>query len=81
MCLRMGVCRGLPHCSANCWNAVAGTAQVSDASVHPATGCRGLPCLACRYTGIGGVFNKLLKKNKEEVLVSDDNKNKPWIMW
>lgn len=34
----------------------------------------------CRYTGLGGLLLKLTGK-KEEVLQSDDNKNKPWLLW
>jgi len=40
-------------------------------------------CGCCfRYTGIGGLFTKLLGQKKEEaVLQSDKDKNKPWLMW
>lgn len=35
-----------------------------------------------RYTGIGGIFTKILGQKKEEsVLQSDKDKNKPWLLW
>ena len=37
-------------------------------------------CAAGRYTGVGGMIGKLFAQ-KEKVIESDDNKNKPWILW
>jgi hypothetical protein len=36
--------------------------------------------ICCRYTGVGGMIGKLFSQ-KEKVIESDDNKNKPWILW
>jgi hypothetical protein len=34
------------------------------------------------YTGIGGMFTKILSQKKEEsMLQSDKDKNKPWLLW
>uniref|UniRef100_A0A383WE94 Uncharacterized protein n=1 Tax=Tetradesmus obliquus TaxID=3088 RepID=A0A383WE94_TETOB len=52
----------------------------SDPDLRPVQGSE-LQAVINKHTGIGGVFSKLLRKDKEEVLVSDSNKNKPWIMW
>lgn len=44
--------------------------------------CNTHTCYLTRYTGIGGLFSKLLGQKKEEaVLQSDKDKNKPWLMW
>eukprot|EP00879_Flechtneria_rotunda_P015356 GHRR01016053.1.p1 GENE.GHRR01016053.1~~GHRR01016053.1.p1 ORF type:complete len:179 (+),score=64.13 GHRR01016053.1:30-539(+) len=52
----------------------------SDPDLRPIRG-QELQALINKYTGIGGMFTKLLSGKKEEVIVSDDNKNKPWILW
>eukprot|EP00878_Enallax_costatus_P005241 GHUV01005508.1.p1 GENE.GHUV01005508.1~~GHUV01005508.1.p1 ORF type:complete len:286 (+),score=95.50 GHUV01005508.1:161-1018(+) len=52
----------------------------ADPDLKPVRGSE-LQAVINKYTGVGGIFTKLLNKNKEEVLVSDQNKNKPWIMW
>jgi tetratricopeptide (TPR) repeat protein len=52
----------------------------SDPDLRPVQGPE-LQAIINKYTGVGGIFTKLMKQNKEEVLVSDQNKNKPWILW
>ncbi|KAF6261453.1 hypothetical protein COO60DRAFT_1501236 [Scenedesmus sp. NREL 46B-D3] len=52
----------------------------ADPDLRPVQGAA-LQAVINKYTGIGGMFSKLLRKDKEEVLISDSNKNKPWIMW
>jgi len=51
----------------------------SDPDLQPVQGSE-LEGLLNKYTGVGGMIGKLFSQ-KEKVIESDDNKNKPWILW
>lgn len=53
----------------------------SDPDLRPIQGPE-LSAVVNKYTGIGGIFTKILGQKKDEsVLQSDKDKNKPWLLW